>query len=140
QVWPQGLAKRVIGVSKVDTPPSVVYTDRLATLGGTLALWALVARLVSLVGGVPFRRALLTDAIGHLPGAAAIAATEQFARMRDVLAPFPHLPWVLLLLLAMVFAGKVVSALVVTGATEGVATRVEATWMRLRRTSLPRPR
>jgi hypothetical protein len=137
-VWPQGLAKHVIGVSKVDTPPSLVYIDRFATLGGTLALWVLVAGLVSLMARIPFSRALLTDAIGHLPGVAAIAATEQFARMRDVLAPFPHVPWVLLALLGAVFAGKVVSGLVVTGATERVATLVEALWLRLRR--LPRPR
>ncbi|MEA2671846.1 MAG: hypothetical protein QOG45_2066, partial [Chloroflexota bacterium] len=136
--WPQGLAKRVIGVSKVDTPPSVVYADRFATLGGTLALWLLVAGMVSLAGRVPFSRALLTDAIGHLPGAVAIAATEQFARMRDVLAPFPHVPWVLLVLLGTVFAGKVVSALVVTGATEGLDARVEAAWTRLRHLSPPR--
>ncbi len=139
-VWPQGLAKRVIGVSKVDTPPSVVYTDRFATLGGTLALWVLVAGLVSLAGRVPFSRALLTDAIGHLPGVAAIAATEQFARMRDVLAPFPHVPWVLLALLGTVFGGKVVSALVVTGATEGAGARFASVRTRLRQVSLPRPR
>jgi hypothetical protein len=136
--WPQGLAKRVIGVSKVDTPPSVVYADRFATLGGTLALWVLVAGMVSLAGRIPFSRALLTDAVGHLPGTVAIAATEQFARMRDVTAPFPHVPSVLLLLLGTVFAGKVVSALVVTGATEGIGTRVEAAWTRLRQRSLPR--
>ncbi len=139
-VWPQGLAKRVIGVSKVDTPPSVVYTDRLATLGGTLALWLLVAGMVSLAGRVPFSRALLTDAVGHLPGVAAIAATEQFARMRDVFAPFPHVPWVLLALLGTVFAGKVASALVVTGATEGIGARVTSAWERLRTASPPHPR
>jgi Dolichyl-phosphate-mannose-protein mannosyltransferase len=136
-VWPQGLAKRVIGVNKVDTPPSVVYLDRFATLGGTLALWVLAAGLVALMAGIPFSRALLTDAVGHLPGMAAIAATEQFARLRDVLAPFPHVPWVLLALLGTVFAGKVVSGLVVTGTTERVALRAITAWHRVRRMRIP---
>jgi hypothetical protein len=138
-VWPQGMAKRVIGVNNVDTPTGVAYTDRLATLGGTLVLWVLFASMVALGAGIPFRRALLTDAIGHLPGAAAVAATEQFARMRDVVRPFPHVPWVLLALLAVVFAGKVVSALVVSGLTERLGARLAASWERLRRISLPRP-
>ncbi|TMD03344.1 MAG: glycosyltransferase family 39 protein [Chloroflexi bacterium] len=116
-VWPQGLAKRVIGVNKVDTPPSVVYLDRFATLGGTLALWVLAAGLVGLIAGIPFRRALLTDAVGHLPGMAAIG--------------------VLLALLGTVFAGKVVSGLVVTGVTERVALWVMAGWQRLRRLRVP---
>jgi hypothetical protein len=130
-VWTQGLAKRVIGVNNVDTPPAVVNTNHLATMGGTLVLWVLVAGVVALLGRIPFRRALLTDAIGHLPGAAMIAATDQFARMRDVVKPFPNVPWVLLALLGIVFAGKLVSGGIVLGLTEGAGARIAAAWRRV---------
>ena len=138
-VWPQGLAKTVIGVNKVDTPPSVILVDRFATLGGTLVLWVLVAGLVALAGRIPFQRALLADAAGHLPGMAVIAATEQFARMRDLRPPFPHVPSVLLLLLATVLAGKLVSALVVTGVLDRAGAALLRTWRRLAELRPPRP-
>jgi hypothetical protein len=136
-VWPQGLAKTVVGVNKVDTPSSVIFVDRFATLAGTLALWLLVAGLVSLAARIPFERALLTDAAGHLPGMAAIAATEQFARLRDLLPPFPHVPSVLLLLLSTVFAGKLVSGLAVTGRLDGVGALLARAWRRLLAVRLP---
>ena len=139
QVWPQGLAKRVIGVNNVDTPPSEVNTNHFATVAGTLVLWLLFAGVIALAGRITFGRALLTDAIGHLPGAAMIAATGQLARMRDITHPFPHVPWVLLALLGLVFAGKLVSGLIVVGATEGIGMRIASGWRRLRTVSLPRP-
>jgi hypothetical protein len=137
--WPQGLAKTVIGVNKVDTPPSVLLVDRFGTLGGTFLLWLLFAGLVALAARIPFQRALLTDAAGHLPGMAAIAATEQFARMRDLLPPGPHVPSVLLLLLATVLAGKVVSGLLVTGTLDRAGRALLSAWERLRAVRLPRP-
>jgi len=106
-VWPQGIIRTPVGAEDLGLPTGLSSVGRVLVLGGVLAAWLLTGALGAFLGGVPLRRGLIADAVGHIPGGLAIAATEQLGRLANIAPPFPHTYTALVVLIALIAAGKI---------------------------------
>jgi hypothetical protein len=109
-VWQQGVVRTAPTAQALGLPLGLSTTARLLITASVILAWLLVGCLSAALAGAPVARGLVADAVGHVPALVTIAATEQVARLANVVPPFPHVTVVLGLLIAVLAAGKALAS------------------------------
>lgn len=93
-------------------PSAVSLPYSVAGIALLLGLWVGFAAAGARPARIPFGRALLADAAGHLPALVAAGALTVLARLPNWVPPWPYIPAVFWLLVALLAAGKLLATTV----------------------------
>jgi hypothetical protein len=105
-VWPAGLRRAGTVPGLVEAPGAGSLDYVLTGMALVLGLWLGAGLATSRVARCPLGSALLLDAVGHLPALAAAGAVAAVARLPNRVPPWPYIPAVCWLLVAILAACK----------------------------------